>query len=86
MKSSDFVAQERVAYIPTHAHGDIGHKDVEYGRVSSTNEKFVFVRFDKTVARLGWEGTTSQSCRPEDLVKVKLLPPPAEKYVDSDMP
>jgi hypothetical protein len=67
--SKSFSPGERVAYVPNHAHGDIIHPDVERGRVSSVNTKFVFVRFDKTVAKLGWDGTTSQSCLPEDLVK-----------------
>lgn len=67
----NFAANQRVAYIPTHAHGDIGHKDVEFGHVSSINEKYVFVRFDKTIARAGWDGATAQPCRPEDLRKMQ---------------
>ena len=58
----------RVAYIPDHAFGDMAHPDVEHGIVSSSNGKNVFVKFDKAVSRLGCEGTTSQSCCPEDLV------------------
>jgi hypothetical protein len=58
----------RVAYIPGHTHGEINRPDVEHGTVSSNNGKNVFVKFDKAVSRLGWEGTTSQSCSPEDLV------------------
>jgi hypothetical protein len=58
----------RVAYIPGHAHGEINHPDVEHGTVSSNNGKNVFVKFDKAVSRLGWEGTTSESCCPGDLV------------------
>ena len=65
-----------VAYVPTHAranqgapsYSDLKHPDVERGKVSSVNERFVFVRFDHTVAKLGWEGTTSQSCKPDDLL------------------
>jgi hypothetical protein len=60
--------QMRVAYVPTHAGGDLGHKDVERGSISSKNDRNVFVKFDKQVARLGWDGTTSQACSPEDLV------------------
>lgn len=56
-----------VWYVPTHAHGDINHADAEHGRVSSVNSKFAFVKFDKQVAKLGWDGTTSQSCDPADL-------------------
>jgi hypothetical protein len=49
--------QMPVTYIPTG----------EQGRVSSKNDHFVFVKFNATVARLGWDGTTAQACRPEDL-------------------
>ena len=58
----------RVAYIPGHAFGDMTHPDVEHGIVSSSNDKNVFVKFDRIVSRLGLDGTTSQSCCPEDLV------------------
>lgn len=59
--ASDFKEGQRVAYV----HYD----DVrEYGIVSSVNYRFVFVRFDKQVAKLGWSGATSQSCDPRDLV------------------
>lgn len=58
----------RVAYVPGHAHGDIAHPDVEHGTVSSTNNKYAFVRFDRQVAKFGWDGTTSQACDAEDLV------------------
>jgi hypothetical protein len=58
----------RVAYIPGHSFGDIKHPDVEHGIVSSSNGKNVFVKFDRIVSRLGLDGTTSQSCCPEDLV------------------
>ena len=55
-------------YIPGHALGNINHEDVEYGKVSSTNENNVFVKFDKGLNKFGWEGTLSQSCNPDDLV------------------
>jgi hypothetical protein len=58
----------RVAYIPGHAFGDMAHPDVEHGIVSSSNGKYVFVKFDRAVSRFGWDGATSQSCCPEDLV------------------
>lgn len=68
MKISLITPHMRVAYIPAHAHGDVTHKDVELGNVSSKNDKYVFVKFDKQVCALGWGRTTSQSCKPEDLV------------------
>jgi hypothetical protein len=58
----------RVAYVPRHAEGDMEHPDVEQGVVSSVNSKYVFVKFDKHLTRLGWDGTTSQACDPDDLV------------------
>ena len=69
MNAEDFKEGDRVVYVPIHAHGDIGHKDVEHGTVSSINEKNVFVRFDATVERLGWDGTTAQACYPWSLMK-----------------
>lgn len=68
MKLSDIKPQMRVRYVPGHAHGDISHPDCEWGTVSSVNDKYAFVKFDRQVSRLGWEGTTSQSCDPDDLV------------------
>lgn len=65
-----FGERDRVAYIPMHAGGDKTHPDVEYGTVSSVNDKYVFVRFDKQVEKLGWSGATSQACDPEDLTLI----------------
>lgn len=61
----------RVAYVPTHAEWD--KSAIEYGTVSSKNDKYVFVKFDKQLAKFGWDGTTSQSCVPNDLVAVSRL-------------
>ena len=58
----------RVAYVPGHAFGDMTHPDVEHGIVSSSNDKNVFVKFNEALSRFGWDGATSQSCCPEDLV------------------
>lgn len=66
-KAEDFQSGARVRYVPIHAHGDREHQDVEFGTVSTNNGILVFVRFDKQVAKLGWEGATSQSCYPQDL-------------------
>jgi hypothetical protein len=61
---------DRVAYIPSHAEGDMNSPDIERGVVSSTNATFVFVKFDNAVTEMitGLEPYTSQSCRPENLV------------------
>lgn len=58
---ADFKPQQRVAYVT------MWNGEREFGTVSSVGAVSVFVRFDKQVARLGWEGTTSQSCDPRDL-------------------
>jgi len=63
MKIEEIKPQMRVAYVPMH---DPTAK--EYGTVSSVNSKYAFVRFDAQVAKFGWDGTTSQSCNPNDLV------------------
>lgn len=69
MTSADFFhTGERVMYIPLHAHGDQNHHDVETGTVSSVNAIVVFVKFDKQLAKFGWDGTTSQACDPRDLI------------------
>lgn len=73
MELSEAEPKMRVAYIPMHAHGDLKHPDVERGAVSSKNDRYIFVRFDAAVARLGWDGATSQSCRPEDLIILKEI-------------
>ena len=70
MDLSDFMSKMRVIYIPGHAFNDISHPDCEYGTVSSINDKFVFVKFDEQLNKFGWNGTTSQACDPNDLIKV----------------
>lgn len=67
MKCTAFAAGDSVAYIPLHAHGDIGHDDVERGVVSSVGEEWVFVKFHASVSRLGWESATAQACDPAAL-------------------
>ena len=68
MNLEDAKAQMRVAYVPNHATGIANHPDVECGVVSSSNDLYVFVKFDKHVANVGLYGATAQSCRPEDLM------------------
>lgn len=55
----------RVAYVPHHAAWN--PSAIEYGTVSSVNQRFVFVKFDKQTARLGFAATTAQACDPNDL-------------------
>ena len=71
MKTSDFKHGDRVTYIPTHAGRDIKHKDCENGVVSSTNDRFVFVKYDNgmCIMTTGDEPYTSQATNPDDLIK-----------------
>lgn len=71
--TSDFEPDDRVIYIPLHADGDPAHPDCEHGAVSSTNKKFVFVKFDQHVKKFGWDGAMSQACDPNDLMPVKKI-------------
>lgn len=54
---------ESVIYVPTHANGDLNHEDCEYGKISSFNDKFIFVKY----IRNGIFQQTAQATRPEDL-------------------
>lgn len=65
-----------VRYVPGHAHGDLAHGDCEDGRISSMNDDHIFVRFNKRVAVLGWEGTTGEACDPAMLVPVEAVENP----------
>lgn len=56
MTIADLKPKQRVAYV--HFDGER-----EYGTVSSVNHLYAFVRFDAQVAKLGWDGATSQVVR-----------------------
>jgi hypothetical protein len=62
-----FIPGMRVHYVPRHALGNLNHPDCEKGTVSSKGRFLVFVKFDKQTAKFGWDGTTANGCRPEDL-------------------
>ena len=81
MKTSDFKKGDKVEYTRTHlpdlyfkflARGDQEHKDCENGVVSSTNNLFVFVKYDNAICIMttGDELYTSQATAPEDLIKL----------------
>lgn len=67
-KVATFKPRDRVIYVPHHANGNRNHPDCEHGRVSSVNDKYVFVRFDEQVRVLGWDQATGKACDPADLV------------------
>jgi len=61
---SKFRERDQIAYIPTHADGDINHPDVEFGFVTSTNKNAdaVFCRYwHKEIRLLGTLRTTANS-------------------------
>lgn len=70
MKTADFQKGIKVRYVPAHAHGDTNHKDCEDGVVSSTNGRFVFVKYNNAMCVMvtGDEPYTSQATSPEDLI------------------
>lgn len=70
MNIQDALPNTRVIYIPLHANGNMDHPDSEKGTISSSNSKYIFVKFDKQLNKFGWKGTTSQSCDPNDLVVI----------------
>ena len=74
--SPPFLTKDRVRYIPGVAYGDKDHEACEDGTISSVlwrdgAVKTVFVKFDKQVNKLGWDGTTAQGCTPTDLIVLK---------------
>jgi hypothetical protein len=46
-------------------------KTDEEGRISSWNDQYIFVKFNEQLNKLGWEGTTSNACYPNDLKLVQ---------------
>lgn len=70
-KSSDFKKGDKVRYIPYHAYGDKNHKDCEDGVVSSTNDRFVFVKYNNAVCIMttGDEPYTAAATDPLDLIR-----------------
>lgn len=68
MNVFDFKPRDKIRYIPGVAYGDSNHPVCEDGVVSSINNKYVFVKFNKQLKKFGWEGTTSQSCDSKNLI------------------
>jgi len=69
--TTDFQKGMRVRYVPAHAFADVEHKDCQNGVVSSTNARFVFVKYDNAMGIMvtGDEPYTAQATNPSDLVK-----------------
>lgn len=63
----------RVLYSPALEIMAGDYKCIQIGEVSSKNDQYAFVKFDKQVKRIGWNGTTAGACDPGDLAKVSSL-------------
>lgn len=70
----EFKHGDHVLYIPTHAHGNINHKDCERGVVSSVSNdgKTIFVKYDNKVCVMisGDEPYTAQATNSDDLIQM----------------
>lgn len=69
--TKQFKKGQRVVYIPSHV-SDLTHPDIEHGVVSSSNEKFVFVKFDSSeeIMITGDEQFTAKAVNPNQLIVV----------------
>lgn len=69
MKPEDFKKGQLVIYIPGHANGDHQHLDCQRGVVSSTNESWVFVKYNNAMCIMttGDESYTAAATDPDDL-------------------
>ncbi len=73
MRVEDFKKGMRVKYAPNHAEGDVHHKDCRDGVVSSTNDTWVFVKYDNLCCRMvtGDEPYTAQATSPDNLIPMR---------------
>lgn len=71
MTPSDFKKGQQVTYVPHHANGDTDHEDCQRGVVSSTNDSWVFVKYNNLdcVMITGDEPYTAAATDPNDLVR-----------------
>ncbi len=53
---------DEVRFVPMHAEGNMQHPDCENGRVTSKNERYVFVSFNNF---------GPQACSPSQLVRMR---------------
>jgi hypothetical protein len=47
-----------ITYCPLHAKGKLDHSDVEHGKISTVDERGIFVRF---------KSNSGEKCKPENL-------------------
>ena len=65
MNATDFKPGMRVKYIPRVANKNPNHEACEEGIVSSTNDSFVFVRYENGINSFAQKGCPTD---PEDLI------------------
>ena len=72
MKIADFKKGDLVLYIPNHAGGDVCHDNCQRGVVSSTNDAWVFVKYDNMacIMKTGNEPYIAQATSPDNLTKL----------------
>jgi hypothetical protein len=54
----------------------------EFGIISSWNDKYVFVKFRRSIDVLGWDGTTAQACKITEIkhyIGNDLIYPPGDQ-------
>lgn len=68
LDTTDFSKGDRVIYVPDGVK-NLQDPRCEFGKVSSTNSVYVFVKFNKNIAVLG-EDAPSKACAPTNLHKV----------------
>ena len=66
----DFKKGQLVRYIPNHAGGDPKHPDCQNGVVSSSNDSYVFVKYDNLMCIMitGDEPYTAQATERDNLI------------------
>ena len=62
---------DKVRYVPNHAHGDIRHKDCEIGVVTSLNDKYIFVKYEKQHYESDGIATGYLNIKPFNEIEVK---------------
>ncbi|KKN07677.1 hypothetical protein LCGC14_1064500 [marine sediment metagenome] len=67
---NDFKHGDTVRYIPNHANGDAQHPACQNGVVSSTNDNWVFVKYNCLACTMftGDEPFTAQATKRENLI------------------
>jgi hypothetical protein len=71
IEQQEFKKFLKVRYIPYHAKDNSSHENCEIGYVSSVNEYYVFVKFERIINNLKTWDITAQACNRQDLKIIK---------------